>query len=494
MPNYLSNRVPGTFDARVTGLGRFGEVLTAPLSPASQLTFSYGVPHEKMTQFTLLGGTLAVSENKLQATCGGTVGSTAFARADQYTAYRAGQGVLGRFTAIFDVSNATTGVSQVVGLFGGAESGLFFGYNYVDNEFGVCHQTGGVREFQTLTVTVGAAGNETATVTLNHITFDVALTVGNTTVTAEQLALATDTYTLWGAHAIGPDVYFLSDNAGDKTGTFSISSTGTATGSFVETAAGVAATNTWTKQADWNRRVLDGTDGDFVLDPSKGNIYEIRFAYLGYAGIEYCINDPVSGEMLVVHRNEYPNSSADVNISQPNLAPGLAATCLSSTASVTIQTPSLSSFIEGASMPDGPNHGTVTTGTANTTDTPLLAIRNTPVFANRANLRQVLPARLFISATGGNKSMIITLRRSCDLVGAQWSEYEAGDSLVHVDTAATSHTGGDTLAVIALANGDTMDVDLNHLGLHPGEKLVVHGYVTGNNMDYVVCLAWQEDI
>lgn len=486
MPEYKSYR--NTSGAGASG--RFEELIVAEPTPITQDTFTYGLINEKVYQFTLLGGTLTTADGLLSANCGGSIGSTAFLRSNRYTNYRAGQGMIVRFTAIFDVSNATTGVSQVAGAFGGSESGLFFGYNYLTNEFGVSHQYGGKRELQRLTVTTGAVGAETATVTLNSVGTDVALTAGNTTATAEQIALGT--YSLWEAYAVGPNVYFLSSNVGDKTGTFSVSSTGTTTGTFAEIVAGTAVTNDWTPQASWNRNTL--LDGSFVLDPSKGNIYEIRMAYLGFAGIEYCVQDPDSGKMHVVHRVEWPNKKTEVNLTNPNLSPGCAVSCLSSTNSVTLKMSSMAAFIEGAVTYNGPRRGTSASGTSSGS-APALSIRNNIVFNDRGNFRDVYPERIVISATTGNKPMKVDVYRNATLTGAQWSYIEEDQSLVHVDTSATAISGGTLIISYAVAPNETQVIKINDVvDLVRGDRLTVVLEPTGTNMDYVVAVDWEEDL
>ena len=468
----------------------FGQGLTQELTPITQNVFTYGLIDQKVFQFTFLGGTLSVSGSKLHASCGGTIGSTAFLRATKYTAYRAGQGTTLRFTAIFDVSNATTGVSQVAGGFGGSESGLFFGYDYTTNNFGVSQQYGGQPELQKLTINAAPTATETATVTLNSVAVAVGLSTGTTTSAAEELALAS--YSFWEAFALGPDVYFLSTNVGNKAGTFSLASTGTTTGSFTEVTAGAAATNDWYPQTEWNRNTLE--TGEFVLDPSKGNIYEIRSAYLGFSGIDYSVQDPNTGKMVLVHRIEYPNKNTAINLSQPNLSPGCAVSCLTSTQSVTMQMGSIASFIEGTQLnQDLPLRGISTSGTSSGS-APAISIRNTLEIADRANFRDLLPSKVLIAATTGNKPLKVDVVKNGTLTGAEWTAVDIAQSLAHYDTTATAITGGTTIFSSAVAPSNNIEIDLDKIELHRGDQLTLVLEPTGTNMDYVASFSWVEDL
>jgi hypothetical protein len=190
-------------------------------------------------------GTNTGTNNLFTSSTGTTALSFATIQSRKRLRYRAGQGVVGRFAGLFSTPAAS---SIVVAGFGTGESGYYFGYN--GTSFGILHSTGGKREIQTLTVTVGAGGAENVTVKLNNIDTVVAVTSGTTTNTAYQLSQAT--YAGWNAFQRGATVVFLANEVGNKASTFSLASTGTTAGTFAETKAGVASTDTWYPQTEWN--------------------------------------------------------------------------------------------------------------------------------------------------------------------------------------------------------------------------------------------------
>ncbi len=276
LPKKLASTPEGHLEVAIHGPRLpFGEVAVESLEPVFQGDAVYGLNVEQILATTDgTSGTATAANNLFTVGTGGTTaGYFGSIQSRKRLRYRSGQGVISRFTMLF-----TQGIAnnvQVVGV-GTAESTFAFGYN--GTSFGVLHSTGGVREIQTLTVSVGAGGAENVTVKLNGVDTVVAVVAGSATSTAYQLSKAT--YAGWSATQRGATVIFLSNNVGNKAGTFSLASTGTTAGTFAETVAGVAATDTWVAQADWNGDVMDGTGSasnpsGASLDPTKGNVGQI---------------------------------------------------------------------------------------------------------------------------------------------------------------------------------------------------------------------------
>lgn len=66
-----------------------------------------------------------------------------------------------------------------------------------------------------------------------------------------------------------------------------------------------AGVDTWVAQANWNGEALGET-----LIPQFGNIYQIRYQWLGYGLIKFYVFDKTIGRFALVHTIQYPNTSA----------------------------------------------------------------------------------------------------------------------------------------------------------------------------------------
>lgn len=142
--------------------GAFHDTLMLEINPIVQIQAVYGL-REKVETFTATGGSVSVVDNKFVCQTGTSVGGYGVIRSLRPVVYKPGQGLFCRGTAMFDSANALANSFQTFGMFN-ATDGLFFGY--LGANYGINHEYGGRLEIQRLTLTVGAGGAETGTVTL----------------------------------------------------------------------------------------------------------------------------------------------------------------------------------------------------------------------------------------------------------------------------------------------------------------------------------------
>ena len=122
-------------------LSAFGEVVVVQPTPVVQQVFSYnGNLNGRLWSATISGSsTFGIENNMMKVTTGVTPGSTPILQTRKKLKYRAGEGIIVRFTTLFDAAFA--GTSQYMG-FGDSQNGYFVGYD--DVNFGILHRVGGV--------------------------------------------------------------------------------------------------------------------------------------------------------------------------------------------------------------------------------------------------------------------------------------------------------------------------------------------------------------
>jgi len=234
---------------------------------------------------------------------------------------------------------------------------------------------------------------------------------------------------------------------GAKSGTFSIAQSGAGTpaaGTDVETTAGVASTDTWVAQANWNGDPMDGTGPSGVtLDPSKGNVYQMNLQYLGFGTVEMQIeaalgdNNP---DFITVHRFSFPNERTTPHMSQPSFPFTMAAYSAGSTTDVSVSIGSFAGFNEGDIKFNGPrmsyyNNAGVTSSTS--AYVPIFTVRNSLVYASRANqsiVHLLNPSGATKSNTGLTTFYLI---RNATLTGPTNFTQFATISATYWDTAST---------------------------------------------------------
>lgn len=483
----------------------FGEVSVAALTPIIQLQFPYSVNPRLVKSISGGSGTSSVSESLLTVSTGTTTNSHEMVESIEHAKYHPGQGTLPRWTAVYD-SVGVAGTTAYAGLLND-EDGVGFGRQ--GTTFGVLLRHNGRIEYQTLTITNGAtsqAGN--ITINLDGVGTAVAVENGDSIQDVVR-AINAVAFDQWFDSAVGIAVEFSSHLASDKTGLFSlvdIGSTGVV-GAFVEAVQGAEPTDDFIAQADWNIDNLDG-DGDaanatgMLLDPSKGNVYEVQFQWLGFGSIEYQIENPVTGRFVHVHTIQYANANTATSMQNPTLPLALLVDNGATTSNITVQTSSMAVFTEGIIDESGQGIPNGAAGSADgdlTTEQPVLCIRNKNVFQGVENRVEWAPKILTFSGIGAGGAKFTTLRAVINptVLGGpvSWSDISTATSVIEIDTSATTRTGGSVVAIFDFGktvNAFVLDLTTFTVNQVPGEVVCFTVQTDGGTIDTDVALIWRE--
>jgi len=334
----------------------FGEVRTAELTPVAQGDFVYNINEKVVERVEYAGGTTSQTGGLACVESSISPSGSAALQLRRAMKYQSGQGSLFRGTALF--TTGTAGNIQIIGV-GNGECGYFMGY--LQENFGILHQPTSAREIRALTVTAGSTtGN--VTVTLNGDSIVLPITGGSdVTQTAWQLAQAdyTQLGNGWLADAVSGTVYFLSSRAQPlNDGAYSVAGSSVA-GTFARTSEGISPSSTFISQSSWNLDTVDGSGpSGMTLDPTKGNVYEIGFQYLGFGNAFFSIEEPDSGRMTPVHVIKNANARITPVLKNPNVSGLLASSNIPGLPGINVpaRSASLSLFIEGKTVKLDPKY------------------------------------------------------------------------------------------------------------------------------------------
>jgi len=457
----------------------FGENVSVPITPVFQLDGLYGLNSQRFETYSF--GTGITTSNTLMVASSGT-GAFGYGvvRSKRAVRYRPGQGALARFTAQF--SGIATGYTQRAGFFS-QEQALQVGFN-TNGKFGILRENGGKAHIHRFTVTTPSSGTENITVTLAGTATTVSIPSG--TATQNATGIGTNTFSGWITDYQNGFIEFLSTSVGPKTGTFSIVSDGDLVATATTAQAGVNHTSNWTYQEDWNFDTMDGSGGasnpsGVTLDPTKLNVYQINFRWLGVGEMRFAVENPSTGDMMPFHHIHYSNRNNDVHLDNPSLKIGYVAANLngSTGAGVTVSGASMMGAIEGiintTTFPVAATRSK--SGGMNTTDTKyhLLTIKGNLIANNKINTRELIIKRL----TGGTTA---SASNPCTLylyIDPTYSTNNLdftpiGNSASFSRTDCTI-TGGTPIAVFNITSGapDHFDLDNLRLALPPQMKFAV---------------------
>ena len=327
----------------------FGEPLAISPTAVIQLDGIYGTTTDVIQTYTNGTGSVAGSVNGMfQASTGTTAGGYGVLRSKRFLRYRPGQGIVTRFTAMF--TQGVAGSRQFVGL-ANQENRVSFGYD--GDKFGIVRSTGGKATILLMTMGTAPNASQTATITLNGVAYTVALTAGTTDHAVVEIVNRSGGYGGWLMQQTDGAMLWLAPSLGPMNGTFSFTSTGNATATFTVVQAGVAQTDNWTYQTDWNVDRMDGSNtittnpSGMTLDPTKLNVYQIAMRWLGVGVISYALEDQASGTMVYVHREHYTNQNIKPHIDNPSFKIAYTATNTTNTSNVTVKGASMYGAVEG---------------------------------------------------------------------------------------------------------------------------------------------------
>jgi hypothetical protein len=475
----------------------FGELLVGNLTPTFQSDFSYNINPDLWIDKSN-NGTVTVDDHRLKLSTGAAANQSAQLNSIVPLQYHAGMGANVRFTGLF--TTGVAGSTQLIGV-GSASDGFFFGYNGAD--FGVLRRRGGESEVRTLTITTKSTTAENITITLDG---DADATVAVTDATATDVTttaneIAAHDYTNlgrgWSVYSEGAKVIFVAIDASSRAGTYSVAGT-TVVGTFAQDIAGISATDTWVYQnkenADnWSADKGDGRGGLPVMDWTKGNVFQIRYQWLGYGMISFYVETPATGELTLVHQMPYANENTVLSVNNPTLQFCYLVENISNTTDIILMSGSIGGFTEGMTNGGHIHHGATGQKTAITTEVPILTILNPVLFQGSQNRIKI---ELIASGISGddNKPPIFRLYKNATLTGASFVSANGDASAIKYDTIATLATGGDLEFATGLAKSgsEIWDLSAASFDLYPAQSITITAESTGVSLDAVASINWED--
>lgn len=477
----------------------FGDLIVCNLQPLIQInnTYNYINPRQIETFTAGTGATVGSSDGRFVITNGADLYGYSTMRGLQQLKYRPGQGLLVRFTTIFDQTNAVANSLQLAGV-GVSGNHLAFGYN--GTSFGVTKKTGGAGHVHRLEVTTAEGSSTTAVVTLNSVATNVTLTNagGSKEFTAHQIAETA--FAGWTTESIGVYVYFNRSATGTAGGTYTYANGGGSSAStMTQRNAGVADTDLWIAQSSWNGDVMDGTGASgMTLDTSKGNVYQIRYQWLGYGQMSFYIESSDTGEFVLVHAIKYTNTSTSTSLRKPSMRPLFACASLGSTTSITMYVGSFAGFNEGIVELEHLPHWAVSNekDISSNTETVILDIRNKLLFNDIINTSELIVYH-FSLASDGTKSVTVRIYLNSIIGAGTTGDYpnyteEDASSIAVYDTTAATNTNGfliDSFILQKVGNGEST----HRFYLERNESLTITAESAGAST--ITCsINWKEDL
>jgi hypothetical protein len=254
-------------------------------------------------------------------------------------------------------------------------------------------------------------------------------------------------------------------------------------------------------QADWDDPMDGSGASGMILDQTKLNVFQIQYQYLGAGDIFFYVEDDLTGEFTKIHTLHYANRNTEPSVYNPNFHHTMWASNLATSSNIILKSSSYAYFIEGKTSFIELQQPQFSTGTVEktlvTTEVAIFTVRVKSSYAGKTNFIDIFPEFLSVAieASSANNIGGVRLVKNATLGGSpSYSDINTTDSVVEIDTAGTTVTGGIELFTTLLAGkNDKILQDLSnlHIILGDGDTLTIAA-LSANSATFDAALLWRE--
>ena len=233
----------------------------------------------------------------------------------------------------------------------------------------------------------------------------------------------------------------------------------------------------WTYQADWSEDIRSD------LDPTKGNVYQISYQWLGF-GMQYFGIENDNGNIESVHKLKYANLNTDVSVRNPSLPLSAIVFNGLTSSNITNRTPSAVGGLQGEKF--SPAYEaliayerivTIPSGV----ETYLFGIQNPTTWLTKDNRLYVLPKQ-FAAASEGNKPIVFRVYGGVTITIPVWVDVAPDISPLQYDESGTWVLNGEAqVFTLPLGKADNQIVNLDVIDaeVQPDQTFAVTAESTG---------------
>jgi len=228
------------------------------------------------------------------------------------------------------------------------------------------------------------------------------------------------------------------------------------------------------------------------------NVYIIQYQWLGFGVINFFIEKTNTGQPILVHRIQYPNTVSVPSVFNPTFPITARVFNDGNNSNIVLQSPSAMAFVEG----EGSSQAIVTSNSASAsvsfsptapTNQNVLTLRNTATFASKTNRTRI---RLnFISCSDeGNRTVRFKVIRNATFGSTLlFTPINAATSVVEFSSTSSTATGGVLVLAFEISiNASTqLLVDSLTIYLNPGETLTLQA-TSGLATQLDCSISWEE--
>lgn len=240
-----------------------------------------------------------------------------------------------------------------------------------------------------------------------------------------------------------------------------------------------------TPLADWDDALDgEGSSGMNIIQTNL-NIFFLVFEYLGGGAIKVLVENNITNQSEIMHTDSYANQNIVPSTYNPNYRHTMWINNKATTSNLVMKSSSYGYFVEGKTsfieLHQPVNSSGKREKTTVITEVAILTIRNKTTYASKINFIDIILMSIgaSIEANSSNNLGEVRIIKNATLGGVpSYSDINTSNSVVEIDTAGTTVTGGVELDSELLAGkNDKISKDLinNKFIINPGETITIAG-------------------
>jgi len=243
-----------------------------------------------------------------------------------------------------------------------------------------------------------------------------------------------------------------------------------------------------------------GESGE-TIDQTKLNIFFIQYQYLGAGAIKIFFEEQ-DGDMILVHTDEYAGLNTEPSTHNPNFHFMMFVNNKATTDNLIVKSSSYAYFVEGRTafieLHQPQNATELIEKLTVSTEVAILTIRNKALYASKTNFIDIHIQNIAVAIEAANANNLGDIRvvKNTTLGGTpSYADINTANSVVEIDVAGTTLTGGVNILPIPMAgknDKDNFDVNNKRIILGPGETLTISGTNTSGTATFRGSIQWRE--
>lgn len=235
---------------------------------------------------------------------------------------------------------------------------------------------------------------------------------------------------------------------------------------------------TWVYSSEWNNQNLAN------ITPQYGNVYQIKFQWLGYGQIDFFVENKKTGTYEVVHSISYADQNVYPSLTSPSLPLFARVENTGNNSNLTLKTASAMAGLEAGLTNGGLE---VVNGISNSTsisanvEKQILTIKNTTDFFGKNNRQRIRVDQLSVSSDGTKSTRIKLYIDTALSTSITYSSPSSNTTPMQTGIGSTSVSGGYGIGDYFLGKVNAREIDLHDTYIYPGQTLTVTALSIANS-------------